>query len=123
MTFEEKKKEYQRLLIEEYKTNHKEETEHLTDEEIALMNPLNEEDITMLMINELNDINKKIVELVSEINHCEAKLNDSKTFYQEKTELRQDKINAQNKLKELKRSFDELKEKIAVRNINERTSR
>ena len=46
MDFEAKKKEYQGLLVEEYRMLHKEETDGLTDEEVALMNPLSDADIT-----------------------------------------------------------------------------
>ena len=71
MDFEAKKKEYQGILVEEYRMLHKEETDGLTDEEVALMNPLSEADITMLIADELNKMNIRIVELVHDINFCD----------------------------------------------------
>lgn len=74
MDFEAKKKEYQGILVEEYRMLHKEETDGLTDEEVALMNPLSEADITMLIADELNKMNIRIVELVHDINFCDEKM-------------------------------------------------
>ena len=73
MDFEAKKKEYQGLLVEEYRMLHKEETDGLTDEEVALMNPLSDADITMLIADELNKMNIRIVELVHDINFCDER--------------------------------------------------
>ena len=60
MTLEEKKQQYQKILVEEYRSSHPEETEGLTDEEVTLMNPITDADFTFLIGNELNNINKEI---------------------------------------------------------------
>lgn len=123
MDFEAKKKEYQGLLVEEYRKLHKEETEGLTDEEVALMNPLSEADITMLIADELNKMNIRIVELVHDINFCDEKMKNPNTFHQEVMELRQDKIQAERELEDLRKKFDELKKVIGERNNERGTSR
>ncbi len=123
MDFETKKKEYQGLLVEEYRKLHKEETEGLTDEEVALMNPLSEADITMLIADELNKMNIRIVELVHDINFCDEKMKNPNTFHQEVMELRQDKIQAERELEDLRKKFDELKKVIGERNNERGTSR
>lgn len=123
MDFETKKKNYQGLLVEEYRKLHKEETEGLTDEEVALMNPLSEADITMLIADELNKMNIRIVELVHDINFCDEKMKNPNTFHQEVMELRQDKIQAERELEDLRKKFDELKKVIGERNNERGTSR
>ena len=106
MDFEAKKKEYQGILVEEYRMLHKEETDGLTDEEVALMNPLSEADITMLIADELNKMNIRIVELVHDINFCDEKMKNPNTFHQEVMELRQDKIQAERELEDLRMFID-----------------
>lgn len=123
MDFETKKKEYQGLLVEEYRKLHKEETDGLTDEEVALMNPLSEADITMLIADELNKMNIRIVELVHDINFCDEKMKNPNTFHQEVMELRQDKIQAERELEDLRIKFDELKKVMGDRNNERGTSR
>lgn len=123
MDFEAKKKEYQGLLVEEYRMLHKEETDGLTDEEVALMNPLSDADITMLIADELNKMNIRIVELVHDINFCDEKMKNLNTFHQEVMELRQDKIQAERELEDLRIKFDELKKVVGDRNNERGTSR
>lgn len=123
MDFEAKKKEYQGLLVEEYRMLHKEETDGLTDEEVALMNPLSDADITMLIADELNKMNIRIVELVDDINFCDEKMKNPNTFHQEVMELRQDKIQAERELEDLRIKFDELKKVVGDRNNERGTSR
>ena len=123
MDFEAKKKEYQGLLVEEYRMLHKEETDGLTDEEVALMNPLSDADITMLIADELNKMNIRIVELVHDINFCDEKMKNPNTFLQEVMELRQDKIQAERELEDLRIKFDELKKVVGDRNNERGTSR
>lgn len=123
MDFEAKKKKYQGLLVEEYRMLHKEETDGLTDEEVALMNPLSEADITMLIADELNKMNIRIVELVHDINFCDEKMKNQNTFHQEVMELRQDKIQAERELEDLRIKFDELKKVVGDRNNERGTSR
>ena len=123
MDFEAKKKEYQGILVEEYRMLHKEETDGLTDEEVALMNPLSDADITMLIADELNKMNIIIVELVHDINFCDEKMKNPNTFHQEVMELRQDKIQAERELEDLRIKFDELKKVVGDRNNERGTSR
>lgn len=123
MDFEAKKKEYQGILVEEYRMLHKEETDGLTDEEVALMNPLSDADITMLIADELNKMNIRIVELVHDINFCDEKMKNPNTFHQEVMELRQDKIQAERELEDLRIKFDELKKVMGDRNNERSTSR
>ena len=123
MDFEAKKKEYQGILVEEYRMLHKEETDGLTDEEVALMNHLSEADITMLIADELNKMNIRIVELVHDINFCDEKMKNPNTFHQEVMELRQDKIQAERELEDLRIKFDELKKVMGDRNNERGTSR
>ena len=123
MDFEAKKKEYQGLLVEEYRMLHKEETDGLTDEEVALMNPLSDDDITMIIADELNKMNIRIVELVHDINFCDEKMKNPNTFHQEVMELRQDKIQAERELEDLRIKFDELKKVVGDRNNERGTSR
>ena len=68
MNLEAKKKEYQKILVEEYRLNHMEETEGLSNEEIALMCPISENDITFLMSKELMEIGLSIEEQEQELN-------------------------------------------------------
>lgn len=123
MDFEAKKKEYQGILVEEYRMLHKEETDGLTDEEVALMNPLSDADITMLIADELNKMNIRIVELVHDINFCDEKMKNPNTLHQEVMELRQDKIQAERELEDLRIKFDELKKVVGDRNNERGTSR
>ena len=123
MDFEAKKKEYQGILVEEYRMLHKEETDGLTDEEVALMNPLSDADITMLIADELNKMNIRIVELVHDINFCDEKMKNPNTFHQEVMELRQDIIQAERELEDLRIKFDELKKVVGDRNNERGTSR
>ena len=123
MDFEAKKKEYQGILVEEYRMLHKEETDGLTDEEVALMNPLSDADITMLIADELNKMNIRIVELVHDINFCDEKMINPNTFHQQVMELRQDKIQAERELEDLRIKFDELKKVVGDRNNERGTSR
>ena len=60
MNLEAKKKEYQKILVEEYRKSHMEETEGLSNEEIALMCPISENDITFLISKELMEIGLSI---------------------------------------------------------------
>lgn len=81
MTLEEKKQQYQKILVEEYRSSHPEETEGLTDEEVTLMNPITDADFTFLIGNELNNINKEIVELMKDIRDTEERINTPGVHY------------------------------------------
>ena len=124
MNLEAKKKELQKLFVEEYRQSHMEETEGLSNEEVALMCPISEDDITFLLSNELIKIGLELKEQESEIIHCTKKINDPKTYHEELPELREDKREANRKIATLKVQYEALKKVISERNIDERgTSR
>lgn len=124
MNLEAKKKEYQKILVDEYRLTHMEETEGLSNEEIALMCPISEYDITFLIENELMKIDASIKEQEQEIIHCTKKINDPNTYHEEIPELRADIREANGKIEVLKEKYETLKKAISERNIDERgTSR
>lgn len=123
MTLEEKKQQYQKILVEEYRSSHPEETEGLTDEMVALMNPISDFDFTFLIGNELNNINKEIVELMKDIRDTEERINTPGVHYQEITECRSDILYDNRRIAELKRQFDELKKILLERDINDERNR
>lgn len=123
MTLEEKKQQYQKILVEEYRSSHPEETEGLTDEEVTLMNPITDADFTFLIGNELNNINKEIVELMKDIRDTEERINTPGVHYQEITECRNDILYDNRRIAELKRQFDELKKILLERDINDERNR
>lgn len=123
MTLEEKKRQYQKILVEEYRSSHPEETEGLTDEEVTLMNPITDADFTFLIGNELNNINKEIVELMKDIRDTEERINTPGVHYQEITECRSDILYDNRRIAELKRQFDELKKILLERDINDERNR
>lgn len=124
MNLEAKKEEYQKVLVEEYRLNHMEETEGLSNEEVALMCPISEDDITFLLGNELMKIAASIKELEFEVTHCTQKLNDPRTFHEELPELRTDIREANKEIETLRKQYETLKKAISERNIDERgTSR
>ena len=123
MTLEEKKQQYQKILVEEYRNSHPEETEGLTDEEVTLMNPITDADFTFLIGNELNNINKEIVELMKDIRDTEERINTPGVHYQEITECRSDILYDNRRIAELKRQFDKLKKILLERDINDERNR
>ena len=120
MNLEAKKKEYQKILVEEYRLNHMEETEGLSNEEVALMCPISEDDITFLLENELMKIAASIKELEFEVTHCTQKLNDPRTFHEELPELRTDIREANKEIETLRKQYETLKKAISERKIDER---
>lgn len=123
MTLEEKKQQYQKILVEEYRSSHPEETEGLTDEMVALMNPISDFDFAFLIGNELSNINKEIVELMKDIRDTEERINTPGVHYQEITECRSDILCDNRRIAELKRQFDELKKILLERDINDERNR
>lgn len=107
MKIDNKLKEYQEKVVEEYRDTHPDETEHLTDEEVALMSPLTNVDIGIVYYMAMSEIKEKIAYLEEDIEYSQNKLNDSKTFYEEKTELRQDINQARKKIATLRKEYEE----------------
>lgn len=123
MTLEEKKKQYQQMLVQEYRSSNPEETENLTDEEVALMNPITDYEFTFLIGNELNSINREIVELMEDIKHCEDRMNTLGIHYQEVTDCRSDIVYDERRLAELRQQFDTLKKVLLERKAEDERSR
>lgn len=112
MDLENKKRQYQRILIEEYRSMHPEETMNCTDEEVALMNPISNDDIYFLIVNELKEINKSILECIEDINYCKKVLGDSSTHHQIKTELKKDIVDDERELSVLRTEYENLKDQL-----------
>ncbi len=123
MTLEEKKKQYQQMLVQEYRSSNPEETENLTDAEVALMNPITDYEFTFLIGNELNSINREIVELMEDIKHCEDRMNTPGIHYQEVTDCRSDIVYDERRLAELRQQFDTLKKVLLERKTEDERSR
>ena len=115
MTLEEKKQEYQQMLAIEYKKTHMEETEGLTLDEIALMNPLSEYDFKAFLAFELLNLSMAIEEKQSDIEYNLQKINDSKTFYQDAAECRSENVVYERELKNLRKIYDDLRKFIPER--------
>lgn len=87
------------------------------------MNPITDADFTFLIGNELNNINKEIVELMKDIRDTEERINTPGVYYQEITECRSDILYDNRRIAELKRQFDELKKILLERDINDERNR
>lgn len=122
MTLEEKKREYQKILAVEYQKCHIEETEGLTLEEVALMNPLTEFDFKVFLAHELMELTLSIDEVQAEIDYNLEKINDPKTFHQDASECRSENALLKKELEDLRKEYDELRRLIPERkNKNERS--
>lgn len=121
---EAKRKEYQMVLVNEYRRKNPNEAIHLTDDDIALIVPLKEEDILILIEDDLLKIRKEIDEQEYEIEFTNNKLKDSKTYSNERPDLRDDIITARRRIEELESEYSKLNKIISERNMDERgTSR
>lgn len=121
---EAKRKEYQMVLVNEYRRKHPSESTYLTDDDIALIVPLKEEDILILLEDDLLKIRKEIAEQEYEIEFTNNKLKDSKTYSNERPGLRDDINTARRRIEELKIEYSKLNKIISERNMDERgTSR
>lgn len=123
MTLEEKKKQYQKILVEEYRKTHLQETENLTDEEVAIMNPITDVEFEMFISNELQSIKLEILKLLEDIKDTEKSINDPKVHYQAKTEYRSDISCDNRKLEELRKKYDNLKRILLERENKDERSR
>lgn len=121
---EAKRKEYQMFLVNEYRRKKPNEATYLTDDDIALIVPLKEEDILILIEDDLLKIRKEIAEQEYEIEFTNNKLKDSKTYSNERPDLRDDIITARRRIEELKIEYSKINKIISERNMDERgTSR
>lgn len=95
---EELVKRVQKMLVDEYRLEHPEFSDY-SDEEIALINPVSEPDIIsyialekMELQKSIRDIDKMIDSLKEDIHLSQEKIDDPKTFSQDRTEARGDII-------------------------------
>ena len=95
---EELVKRVQKMLVDEYRLEHPEFSDY-SDEEIALINPVSEPDIIsyialekMELQKSIRDIDKMIDSLKEDIHLSQEKIDDPKTFSQDRTEARRDII-------------------------------
>lgn len=130
MTLEEKKQQYQKILVEEYRGSHPEETEGLTDEMVALMNPISDFDFAFLIGNELSKIKTEIDGLLEDIQYSENMINTTGTRYDVKAELQNDIVYArrrnaelEKKRESLQKQYDELRSIWFERDINDERNR
>lgn len=121
---EAKRKEYQMVLVNEYRRKKPNEATYLTDDDIALIVSLKEEDILILIEEDLLKIRKEIAEQEYEIEFTNNKLKDSKTYSNERPDLRDDIITARRRIEELESEYSKLNKITSERNMDERgTSR
>ena len=95
---EELVKRVQKMLVDEYRLEHPEFSDY-SDEEIALINPVSEPDIIsyialekMELQKSIRDIDKMIDSLKEDIHLSQERIDDPKTFSQDRTEARRDMI-------------------------------
>lgn len=95
---EELVKRVQKMLVDEYRLEHPEFSDY-SDEEIALINPVSESDIIsyialekMELQKSIRDIDKMIDNLKEDIHLSQERIDDPKTFSQDRTEARRDII-------------------------------
>lgn len=130
MTLEEKKQQYQKILVEEYRSSHPEETKGLTDEMVALMNPISDFDLAFLIGNELSKIKAEIDGLLEDIQYSESMINTIGTRYDVKAELQNDIVYArrrnaelEKKRESLQKQYDELRSIWFERENNDERNR
>lgn len=123
MTLEEKWQQYQLILVDEYRKMHPEATDGLTNEDVALMNPLSDFEFTMFIQNELSSINEEMEEIKEEIEIIEKLMDEPGLHYQQKTEFRADRSDYRRKLQELEDKYASLKEFLAKRENKDERSR
>ena len=131
---EELVKRVQKMLVEEYRCEHPEVSDY-SDEEIALINPVSDADIVayialekMELRKNISDIEKMIASLNEDIVLSQERINDPRTFNQDRTEARRDIIDDYAKITKLKEKTQKLLQKIAEldnldRQENEKRSR
>lgn len=110
MTINDKKVIYQRILVDDYRLQNPEDTECLTDDEVALMCPITDMDVICLLEAEKVYVQKKIDMLNLEIEGDMEILNNPKTFHEELTEIRSDIRYERSQVEMLKQKIEELDE-------------
>lgn len=131
---EELVKRVQKMLVDEYRLEHPEFSDY-SDEEIALINPVSEPDIIsyialekMELQKSIRDIDKMIDSLKEDIHLSQEKIDDPKTFSQDRTEARRDIIDDNMRIVRLEDKKQKLLKRITEldnldRQDNEKRSR
>lgn len=131
---EELVKRVQKMLVDEYRLEHPEFSDY-SDEEIALINPVSEPDIIsyialekMELQKSIRDIDKMIDSLKEDIHLSQERIDDPKTFSQDRTEARRDMIDDNMRIVRLEDKKQKLLKKITEidnldRQDNEKRSR
>ncbi len=131
---EELVKRVQKMLVDEYRLEHPEFSDY-SDEEIALINPVSEPDIISYIALEkmglqksIRDIDKMIDSLKEDIHLSQERIDDPKTFSQDRTEARRDMIDDNMRIVRLEDKKQKLLKRITEldnldRQDNEKRSR
>ena len=131
---EELVKRVQKMLVDEYRLEHPEFSDY-SDEEIALINPVSEHDIIsyialekMELQKSIRDIDKMIDSLKEDIHLSQERIDDPKTFSQDRTEVRRDMIDDNMRIVRLEDKKQKLLKRITEldnldRQDNEKRSR
>lgn len=131
---EELVKRVQKMLVDEYRLEHPEFSDY-SDEEIALINPVSEPDIIsyialekMELQKSIRDIDKMIDSLKEDIHLSQERIDDPKTFSQDRTEVRRDMIDDNMRIVRLEDKKQKLLKRITEldnldRQDNEKRSR
>ncbi len=131
---EELVKRVQKMLVDEYRLEHPEFSDY-SDEEIALINPVSEPDIIsyialekMELQKSIRDIDKMIDSLKEDIHLSQERIDDPKTFSQDRTEARRDIIDDNMRIVRLEDKKQKLLKRITEldnldRQDNEKRSR
>ena len=131
---EELVKRVQKMLVDEYRLEHPEFSDY-SDEEIALINPVSEPDIIsyialekMELQKSIRDIDKMIDSLKEDIHLSQERIDDPKTFSQDRTEARRDMIDDNMRIVRLEDKKQKLLKRITEldnldRKDNEKRSR
>ena len=131
---EELVKRVQKMLVDEYRLEHPEFSDY-SDEEIALINPVSEPDIIsyialekMELQKSIRDIDKMIDSLKEDIHLSQERIDDPKTFSQDRTEARRDMIDDNMRIVRLEDKKQKLLKRITElnnldRQDNEKRSR
>ncbi len=117
MDFETKKKEYKKILVDEYRMSHPKETEGLTDAEVELMNPITDADFDMFLFNELSALTAEITSLIEEHDNIEKLIKGKKICYVDIAEYRSELSQLIIQISKLRKQYDVLN-KIYTERVN-----
>ncbi len=136
--FEQEKDKYQQKLIMEYREKYPEETESLTDEEIAVMNPLSKLDIEYILYCCLTIYQRQFDIAIAQANYYRAMLssngntNDKTNYIRDFEDFQERKENEiglsyfTKQIKNIRQSIAEIEEyraKINTEGLDEKDER